>query len=87
MANTINVRLPERLQAFIKAQTGGDGIYDSTSEYVRDLIRRDYERIEEQKWQKLEGVLLPGLEAEEDAFEDVSPAEVIAAAKARRHGG
>jgi len=87
MANTINVRLPETLQTFVKAQTDGAGVYDSTSEYIRDLIRRDYERIEEQKWQKLEGLLLPGLDAGDDAFEAVTPDQVIAAAKAHKHGG
>ncbi len=34
MANTINVRLPEALQTFVKAQTDGAGVYDSTSEYA-----------------------------------------------------
>ncbi len=86
MANTINVRLPAALRGFIKSQTDGAGVYDSTSEYIRDLIRRDYERSEEQKWQKLEGLLAPGLAADESAFETVSAAQVIKAAKARKHG-
>ncbi len=86
MANSINVRLPEELQAFVKARTDGAGIYDSTSEYIRDLIRHDYDRAEEQKWQKLEALLRPGLDADEEDFETVSRDEMISAAKARGHG-
>lgn len=87
MANSINVRLPGELSAFVKAQTDGAGVYDSTSEYIRDLIRRDYERVEEQKWLALEEKLRPGLEAGEEEFVAVSSEELIASAKARRHGG
>ncbi len=85
MSDNINVRLPERLRHFIKEQTSGDGIYDSTSEYIRDLIRRDYERLENIKWQKLESILRPGLDASEDDFAAVARQDVIRAAKARKH--
>ena len=39
----MNVSLPEELRAFVDAQVS-DGDYGSTSEYVRELIRRDRER-------------------------------------------
>ena len=87
MAENINVRLPEKLRSFVREQTSGDGVYDSTSEYVRDLIRRDYERLEALKWQKLEVVLRPGLDADESEFRAMDRKDVIAAAKARRHAG
>lgn len=86
MASTITVRVPDGLQQFIKSQTDGHGIYDSTSEYLRDLIRRDYERVEELKWQKLEGLLQPGLEADEAEFKAVSREEFMAIAKAAKYG-
>jgi antitoxin ParD1/3/4 len=85
MGQNINVRLPDSLQKFIKAQTNGKGVYDSTSEYIRDLIRRDYERLEALKWQKLESVLRPALDASENDFKAASRHDVINAAKARRH--
>ncbi|MDH4077281.1 MAG: type II toxin-antitoxin system ParD family antitoxin [Acidimicrobiia bacterium] len=40
---TMNVSLPDDLKRFVDAQVS-DGNYGSTSEYVRDLIRRDHER-------------------------------------------
>ncbi len=37
----MNVSLPEDLKRFVDAQVD-DGTYGSTSEYVRELIQRDY---------------------------------------------
>ncbi len=39
----MNVSLPEELKTFVDAQVD-EGSYGSTSEYVRDLIRRDHDR-------------------------------------------
>jgi antitoxin ParD1/3/4 len=39
----MNVSLPDELKSYIDEQVGS-GTYGSTSEYVRDLIRRDRER-------------------------------------------
>jgi antitoxin ParD1/3/4 len=41
--STMNVSLPDELRAFVDEQVD-DGRYGSTSEYVRDLIRRDQDR-------------------------------------------
>ena len=40
---TMNVSLPDELKIFVDERVSHDG-YGSTSEYVRDLIRRDRER-------------------------------------------
>ncbi|MCP3935915.1 MAG: type II toxin-antitoxin system ParD family antitoxin [Actinomycetia bacterium] len=40
---TMNVSLPEELKSFVDAEVDA-GNYGSTSEYVRDLIRRDHDR-------------------------------------------
>ena len=50
---TMNVSLPNELKSYVDEQVG-DGGYGSTSEYVRDLIRRDKDR------QHLRRVLLDG---------------------------
>lgn len=50
---TINVSLPAELRSFVDAQVS-DGSYGSTSEYVRELIRRDHAR------QQLRAALLEG---------------------------
>ena len=49
----MNVSLPDELKSYVDGQVG-DGGYGSTSEYVRDLIRRDKDR------QQLRRVLLNG---------------------------
>lgn len=51
--STMNVSLPEELRAFVDEQVDG-GRYGSTSEYVRDLIRREQDR------QRLRNLLLDG---------------------------
>ena len=40
---TMNVSLPEELKLFVDAEVDA-GNYGSTSEYVRELIRRDHDR-------------------------------------------
>lgn len=49
----MNVSLPEELRTFVDEQVE-DGRYGSTSEYVRDLIRRDQDR------HRLRGLLFDG---------------------------
>jgi antitoxin ParD1/3/4 len=41
--STMNVSLPESMKAFVDEQVGARG-YGSSSEYIRDLIRRDQDR-------------------------------------------
>jgi antitoxin ParD1/3/4 len=50
---TMNVSLPDELKAFVDEQVHG-GAYGSTSEFVRDLIRREQHR------QQLRGLLFDG---------------------------
>ena len=50
---TMNVSLPDELKAFVDQQVGGSG-FGSTSEFVRDLIRRERDR------QRLRNLLLDG---------------------------
>ena len=50
---TMNVSLPEELKAFVDSQAERGG-YGSTSEFVRDLVRREQDR------QQLRALLLDG---------------------------
>lgn len=50
---TMNISLPETLKAYVDEQVSGRG-YGTSSEYVRDLIRKDQDR------QRLRGMLLDG---------------------------
>lgn len=44
MSERINARLPQPLAEFVGRMVGEAGLYETPSEYVRDLIRRDMER-------------------------------------------
>jgi len=50
---TMNVSLPEALKSFVDEQVSGRG-YGTSSEYVRELIRKDQDR------QRLRQLLLDG---------------------------
>ncbi|RKP52076.1 type II toxin-antitoxin system ParD family antitoxin [Trinickia fusca] len=51
--STMNISLPETLKAFVDEQVGRRG-YGTSSEYVRELIRKDQDR------QQLRSLLLAG---------------------------
>ena len=51
--STMNVSLPDELRSFVDEQVT-EGRYGSTSDYVRNLIRRDQDR------QRLRTLLLDG---------------------------
>ena len=59
---------------------------ESASEYVRDLIRRDYQRLEERKWSWFMDQLRPGMEADESEFVPFDPEEIIRVAKNEKVG-
>jgi antitoxin ParD1/3/4 len=63
--STMNISLPDPMKTFVDEQVEARG-YGSSSEYVRDLIRKDGDR------QRLRGLLLGGAES--------SPAEPADAA-------
>jgi antitoxin ParD1/3/4 len=52
--STMNISLPESLKNFVDEQVAERG-YGTSSEYVRELIRKDQDR------QRLRGMLLEGL--------------------------
>jgi antitoxin ParD1/3/4 len=86
MADGVNVRISGKLRRFIEEQAGPDGLYESASEYVRDLIRRDYEREEDRRWSWLMDQLRPGMEANQNEFIPLDPEEVIKTAKKEKTG-
>ena len=53
----MNISLPESLKSFVDSQVA-DGDYGSSSEYVRELLRKEQDRV------RLRRLLLDGLESE-----------------------
>lgn len=84
MAEGINVRFAGPLQNFIRQRVGPSGLYQSASEYIRDLVRRDYEREEEIRGEALYEELRLGAGAPLSEFVDLDVEAVIREAKKRR---
>ena len=55
--STMNISLPEALKSFVDSQVA-DGAYGSSSEYLRELIRKEQDRV------RLRRLLMDGLESE-----------------------
>lgn len=81
MADGINVRITGKLRLFVESQIGESGVYESVSEYIRSLVRQDFERVEAEKWNALHGELAPGMRSPEDKFVEFSPKEIKTAAR------
>lgn len=68
--STMNISLPDTLKSFVDEQVSQRG-YGTSSEYVRELIRKDQDR------QRLRGLLIAGAEsmaaapADSDYFESL----------------
>lgn len=74
--STMNISLPETLKSFVDEQVAGRG-YGTSSEYVRELIRKDQDR------QRLRRLLLDGAESAPGAPADEAYFEGLRA-RARR---
>ncbi len=71
----MNISVPDKLKAWAEARVA-EGRYSSTSDYVRDLMRRDQDRAEAQA--RLQSVIDEGLAS---GISELSIDEVIAAAR------
>lgn len=80
---TLNVRVSGALGEFVASNVGDDGAYENVSEYVRDLIRRDKERVEAEGFERLKAELAVAFAAPEAAYEALD-AETIIRRNARR---
>lgn len=85
MAESVNVRISGKLKNFIMQQVGFGGMYESASEYVRDLIRKDYDQKEKTKWDMLYKQLESGMNANKNEFETFNPDEIITLAKKEKY--
>jgi antitoxin ParD1/3/4 len=81
----LNVRVTGALGDFIASNVGEDGLYENVSEYVRDLIRRDKERVERDAFEAVKAELQRAFATPEEDYVYVTADEVIAR-NLRRHG-
>jgi len=86
---TMNISLNDDLKAFVDSRIKTRG-YSSTSEYVRDLVRRDEERAKEKRFKALiqdgldSGPGRPWDEIRAGFLTDIGAAKATAAPKANR---
>ena len=75
---TMTVRLSGALSDFVAANVGENGAYENISEYVRDLIRHDKERAEQEAFDRLKAELTRAFAAPETSYKPLTAVEVIA---------
>jgi putative addiction module CopG family antidote len=74
----MTVRLSGPLSDFVAANVGENGAYENVSEYIRDLIRRDSERVEKEAFDRLKAELVHAFAAPESSYAPLTAAKVIA---------
>lgn len=57
---TMNISLPDNLKRYVEERVSEDG-YGNTSEYIRELIRKDREERRARAQERLEALLLEGI--------------------------
>lgn len=77
-ATTMTVRLSGPLSDFVTMNVGEHGDYENVSEYVRDLIRRDKARKEQEAFERLKAELSRAYAAPESSYKPLTAADVIA---------
>ena len=82
-STTMTVRLGEQLSEFVAENIGASGAYDNVSEYIRDLIRRDKERVEQVAFDRLKAELARDFAKPESEYAPLTADMIIARHKAR----
>jgi len=75
---TLTVRLSGALSRHVADAVGEEsGTYESVSEYVRDLIRRDMQRTDEERFQRLKNELQLAYAQPESSYQPLSAKDII----------
>ena len=81
-SESINVKVTGELREYVARQIGPGGEYESTSEFVRDLIRRHKQDADdEMTWLKTH--LAPLVETPDSEFVKASAGEIVRRARKR----
>lgn len=85
IAEGVNVEFTGALKSFVERRVGEHGVYGSVSEYIRDLVRRDYEQEQKNHWDALYQELKDGITANAQDFVPLDSELILAEAKRRKH--
>lgn len=83
-AITLNVRVGGELGEHVAWNVGDNGLYENVSEYVRDLIRRDHQRVAEQHLEALKAELRAAASEPDESAEAIEGRAFLARMKQRR---
>ena len=76
--STLTVRLSGALSRHVADAVGEEsGAYENVSEYVRDLIRRDMQRTDEERFQRLQSELQLAFAQPESSYQALSADDII----------
>ena len=81
-ALTLNVRVTGALGDFVAENVGADGAYENVSEYVRDLIRRDKARVDQERFDRLRAELTRAFATPDETSVSLTADDIFA-----RNGG
>jgi antitoxin ParD1/3/4 len=84
--STMNVSLPDAMKSFIDEQVAERG-YGTSSEYVRDLIRKDQQRLQLRRLLFQGGRSAPAAEADKAYFDSLRESVRTAGKGANRVSG
>ena len=79
----LNVRVTGELSDFVASNIGEHGLYENASEYVRDLIRRDFVRVEQERFEALRRELQVAFAQPDSTAEPLDADVLIARLKSR----
>ncbi|NKI33854.1 addiction module antitoxin [Wenzhouxiangella sp. XN79A] len=75
---TLTVRLSGALSRHVADAVGEEsGAYENVSEYVRDLIRRDMQRTDEERFERLKSELQLAFAQPESSYQPLSAEDII----------
>ena len=74
---TMTVRISGALRDFVAANVGDEGSYENVSEYVRNLIRRDKERADQEAFERLKAELTRSFSAPDETYLPLSASDII----------
>lgn len=80
----VTLRVSGSLREHLEACTGPNGDYETPSEYLRDLIRRDMEQKESEKWERVRSSLAEGLSFSNDEYQSIDRDAFKKRSRARR---
>ena len=76
--STLTVRLSGALSRHVADAVGEEsGAYENVSEYIRDLIRRDMQRTDEERFQRLKNELRLAFAQPESSYQALSADDII----------